>query len=358
MTPYHEQTLRKRNLFQKLFNLEPQDNCFLELNNLLAEKPVLDITRKEVKAILEDYGVEKAPDDRKEELIKPMIAHVLLDGIIDEEEREQLNHLCEILDMDASVVERLLHTMSHSLYRDAFATAISDGYLSAEEEEALENLRITLNLPKEQVEELEKKMRKEFLEEQLQEALADQMLSPAEEEQLEKTARNLKTEINFSDNTNTKLQKFRRYWQLRYGSLPPINVNYNLYNKEDCFARLPATWCEWKTQTTRYNYGGPALRVKVAKGLYWRAGSVGVQRMKEDVLETIDEGELLVTNKRLLFVGARNTKNIRLNRILDFDVFANGLQVRKDAGKHPFIKIHGSFEELPLLLERLLGFDD
>ena len=358
MNPYHEQALRKKNLFQKLFNLEPQDNCFLELNNLLAEKPVMEIRRDEVQAVLQSYGVDEAPDKRKEELLKPMIAHVLLDGIIDEEEREQLKHLCEVLDTDESVVERLLHDMSHSLYRDAFATAISDGYLSAEEEKALENLRQTLHLPKEQVEELESTMRKEFLDEQLQEALADQMLSPAEEENLQATARNLKTELQFSDTTTNKLKKFRRYWQLRYGSLPVIDTGYNLYKKEECYARESATWCEWKTQTTRYNYGGPAIRIKITKGLYWRSGSLGVQRMKEDVLETIDEGELLLTNKRLLFIGAHTTKHIRLHHILDFDVFANGLQIRKNAGKHPFIKIHSSMEELPLILERLLELDE
>jgi len=357
MNPYQPKAPTKRNLFQKLFNVEPQDNAYIAINNLLATKRVLTIERSEIQDILKKYGVEEASRSHKEELMKPLLAHVLLDGVIDEKERKQLRHLCHILNAEEKLVERLLQDLADELYRDAFAAAISDGYLSAEEEQELAALRQTLELDDTKAEALETALRKEYLEEQLQEALADQMLSPAEEKKLAKTASNLNTELNYSDSTQSKLRQYRRYWQLRYGALPALKTPYNLYKGEECYLQLPAEWCEWKTQTTRYNYGGPAVRVRVAKGLYWRSGSVGVQRMKEEVLKNMGSGELLLTNKRLLFIGDTQTRFIRLNRILDFDVYQNGLQIKKDAGKHPFLKITGDMSEIPLLMERLLEFE-
>jgi len=53
-------------------------------------------------------------------------------------------------------------------------------------------------------------------------------------------------------------------------------------------------------------------------------------------------------------MGRRKNKNIRLNRILDFEIYSNGVQIEKDAGVSPFLETSADMELLGLLLGRAI----
>jgi hypothetical protein len=65
------------------------------------------------------------------------------------------------------------------------------------------------------------------------------------------------------------------------------------------------------------------------KGLSYRLGSVGVGRTTEDSVVLVDTGTIYVTNKRLIFDGARTNTSIRLNKILSFTPYSNGVEIDK-----------------------------
>jgi hypothetical protein len=56
-----------------------------------------------------------------------------------------------------------------------------------------------------------------------------------------------------------------------------------------------------KTVTKRIQYAGPQLRIRLAKGLYYRAGEVSVGRVTEDVMAHKGTGFLVVTDQRVVF---------------------------------------------------------
>lgn len=56
------------------------------------------------------------------------------------------------------------------------------------------------------------------------------------------------------------------------------------------------------------------------------------------------------------WLAEKDLKQIRLKRILSFAVFADGLQVKKDAGSHALLKIEYPSEEASLILNRLLRY--
>jgi hypothetical protein len=56
-----------------------------------------------------------------------------------------------------------------------------------------------------------------------------------------------------------------------------------------------------KTVTKRIQYAGPTLRIRLAKGLYYRAGDLNIGRVTEDVMEHKGAGMLVVTDKRVVF---------------------------------------------------------
>jgi hypothetical protein len=354
MPTFEKQALQKPGFFRRLLGIPLKENAFREINNLLAEKAVQDISAEEIQAILARYKLKDPDPSAFKVILQPLYSDYLMDATIDAAEEANLEHLQKIFPISGELLSETRAEVSRKLYREAYENAMNDDKISASEEEALEELANQLDISAEEKYNLQVKASKAKVEGRLKSILEDGMYSPAEEKELTELAQNINAKVNYDEGMQKKLKAYRRYWQLRVGPLPTIEAPYNLYKQETAHAHVAATWHEWKTTTRRYNYGGPTARIRLAKGFYWSAGSVGVKRQREDVLRQIDQGELLLTNKRLLFVGQRNTKQVRLNRILDFEIFQNGLSLQKDAGKHPFLEIQGHWRELPVMLERLM----
>ncbi len=69
----------------------------------------------------------------------------------------------------------------------------------------------------------------------------------------------------------------------------------------------------------------------------------------------LDSGTLYVTNKRLLFDGAQNSKSIALKKIIRFTVFSDGIKIEKDTGRDQYFIGSGDSEVLGAVLERVIG---
>ena len=77
--------------------------------------------------------------------------------------------------------------------------------------------------------------------------------------------------------------------------------------------------------TTTGGYGGPSVRV--AKGVYLRGGAFGSESQSHDKLKEIDKGRLTLTNKRLIFTGAKRTSEIGLAKIISIETYSDGIAV-------------------------------
>ncbi|MFN2312801.1 MAG: hypothetical protein ABR590_12240, partial [Spirochaetia bacterium] len=221
-----------------------------------------------------------------------------------------------------------------------------------EQHEALNELADSIALPEKLASQIYAEVAGARIQRYLDGAISDQQLSPEEGEELRTITRNLRISATMDAATQRTLDRYRLFWQIENGEVPEIDAGINLFRGERCFFRCDTAWHELKQVTRRFNYGGPTMRIKIMKGVYWRAGSLGVQRVSEDVLKHLDDGVLFLTNKRILFMGQRKNKNIRLNRILDFDIYSNGVQIEKDAGVSPFLQTSADMELFGLLLGR------
>ena len=81
-------------------------------------------------------------------------------------------------------------------------------------------------------------------------------------------------------------------------------------------------------RNTRGGYGGPSIHV--AKGVSFRLGAVAAQSESHEELRTIDKGSLILTNKRLIFIGSKRTTNIDLKRILAVKPYKDGIESQRD----------------------------
>jgi hypothetical protein len=86
---------------------------------------------------------------------------------------------------------------------------------------------------------------------------------------------------------------------------------------------------------SRSNYGGPNIRVM--KGLSFRFGAGTNQSESFEELRHIDHGTLVLTTKRLAFLGERRTNSTELGDLIGVHAFADSIKLhseRKQKAEH------------------------
>ncbi len=75
-------------------------------------------------------------------------------------------------------------------------------------------------------------------------------------------------------------------------------------------------------------YGGPTFHV--AKGVNFRLGGFAAQSESHEELRNIDQGTLVLTNKRLIFIGSKRTTNIDLTKIVAIEPYKDGIGSQRE----------------------------
>ena len=358
MSIYKYRQYHKPNILQKLFKLTPKENALVAVNNLLEQYQdnITQLSLDEVMAVADDYKVNlrnKFTGERKE-LFRFYLEHCLQDEALSEQEMAELAHLRKLLFLSQREVNTLVEEAGRPIYNRRVKDNIADGRLSDKEEQNLDRLKKSLLLPDRVAENIYAKHAREYLQAYMDEATADNLLSEAEDEEMEAIAESLGIEIQLNEKSRSALNKMRLFWQIENGELPTLEPDINLYKTEKLYFKTVVNWYEHRRVTRSYNYGGLSARIKIAKGLYYRTGNIGVQKVSDDVLKYIDTGRLYLTNKRIIFMGSRGNKRIRLNRILEVNPFQNGVDVQKDAGKSPFLEFEERVDVFAMVLIRAM----
>ncbi|WP_315822389.1 hypothetical protein [Paraflavitalea speifideaquila] len=165
----------------------------------------------------------------------------------------------------------------------------------------------------------------------------------------------LNVNIQLSDKTKDQLRKLKLYWALENLDLPIIQHNLTLSKSEACHLMIPnVRWHELRSvrQRTGHSY---STSIKIAKGFYLRSGNSNSRSYSVDTMTLIDTGSLYLTNKRIIFAGAKKTSSIQLGRIINLSPYANGVEIDKETGKSPTLEIKQHADIFCIMLERLLN---
>jgi len=81
--------------------------------------------------------------------------------------------------------------------------------------------------------------------------------------------------------------------------------------------------------------GSRGVSVRVAKGVSVRLGNFKGQSESHEEMRHIDDGVLILTNKRIIFSATTRSSNIDLRKILDLVVFTDGFRVYIENRKRP-----------------------
>ncbi len=84
---------------------------------------------------------------------------------------------------------------------------------------------------------------------------------------------------------------------------------------------------------THAAYGGPTIRV--AKGVSFRIGGASARSESHEEIRVIDNGKLVLTNKRLIFIGTKRTVNIDLRKIMAIVPYKDGIESQRENKQKP-----------------------
>lgn len=335
-----------------------KENAIIELNNLLAEHELSQITLEQVYGIADKYGVN-FKNDYTEEVVnfyKSYLNSCLSDKVISEKELDDLRELKRILQINDKQVEEIHRELAGKIYKAEVDKVILDGELDEGERAFIEKLQNDLKLPDEVAQKIYLTSGQELIRNFMNNVISDAKLSPEEERELQAIAKNLHAELKFDDVTKTDLEKYRLYWQIENDEMPELQVDINIPRSEKCYFIAHNTqWLEQTAETPAKVNSNNALSLKIAKGLYWRNPANDTKKLDTAQWHALDSGTIYLTNKRVLFKGSKGDKIILLNRVIDFTVFANGMEIEKGEGKNPFLQFEGNMDIFAMLLGKAIS---
>lgn len=113
-------------------------------------------------------------------------------------------------------------------------------------------------------------------------------------------------------------------------ALPTIKSSIFLEKDESTFLEELTELKETRA-VRKYSGGMRGVGLRVAKGVYVGAGGRSGTSESHQEWRTIDRGNLVITNKRLVFRGSKENRIIPLKKIISVDVALNSIEVAVEA---------------------------
>lgn len=350
--------LQKQSFLQRLFKQRLNDNAVIALNNLLATKPILEVNTRDITAIEAEYQIDLNQQYglNMQEFYAVYLGYCLQKKDITTDEQVTLAYLKTILKLNEVSVNELHTKLGRGVFEAIFENTISDGRLTQQKEDDLERLAQRIGIPDTVSKEISENARKAYISNYVGRIISDERYSPDEEKELFEIAKSLKVDLGFDTDLRWKLEKLKVYWQIENLPLPAISPGIILQKTETCHLQINnVDWHELRVVTQRVSYRGYSSSIKIAKGFYLRTGSYTPRSYKTEQMKLIDTGTLYLTNKRLIFAGRLKNSNIRLEKIIDFVPYSDGVEIRKDTGKSPLLTIQNNADVFCIMLGRLLN---
>ncbi len=340
----------------KILKKLPEENAAIEINNLLATKPILSIQENEIANIISKYKFKNVNITKELlDLYKIYLKHCFEDNIITEDENKNLVHLKSIFNLSNSVTAGLFDSIASELYKSSFNELVKDGSIDESEKEKLLKIKNELCLSNELIDKIETESKFLFASNFIKEKISDGRLSPEEMSELEKISKNLGVNFKMDEGTKAQLEKYKLYWLIENGDIPVKEVDVALQNNERCYFYTKCDFLEVRKVTERVNYDGLTYRLKLTKNFHYKFGSIKPRKMESNQLVQIDTGSLYLTNKRLIFIGDNMSKSIKLQKILSITPYTDGVEITKDSGKNPIYRFENDPELFTIMLTRLIN---
>lgn len=112
------------------------------------------------------------------------------------------------------------------------------------------------------------------------------------------------------------------------GNVPEIETDIRLQSDEVAHYETSTRWCHLKTRRKRAA-GSRGTSIRIAKGISVPVGKTQGHTEEWEELQTIDEGRVVITSKRLLFIGPKKNLTVKHEKILHLDLYNDAVAVHR-----------------------------
>lgn len=167
---------------------------------------------------------------------------------------------------------------------------------------------------------------------------------------------NRKEEIKRREGANQRLGFDYLYTAglLTTNGLRPVSTSFILKRGEQAYFSTPAHLVRHKAPT-RIAAGSHALSSLMSDtGIRYRVGTFRATPVSQEDLATLDRGTLVLTNQRIVFIGALKSLTCPLERIMNVDSYKDGIALFKEGRENADLFLCQSPLEFLMYLNHLL----
>ncbi|MEK6478218.1 hypothetical protein WJR50_11805 [Catalinimonas sp. 4WD22] len=353
---FYKSELEPVSLWGKLKGQKVEKNAVIEINNLLSEKAVMDVTAEDIQEIMDKYGLnlyKDFDDGSMRELYKKYLRFCFDDNHLDSEEITRLRHLKKLLGLTDKAVEIANHQICQEVYERELEAALEDNRLDEKELQFLKQLQNTLQLPQSWVDSIYQHKAQSIIIRFVKGAIEDKRLSPDEEQELQALIDNLDIDPQLDTATQAELAKYRLFWQIENGELPSIYVPIKLKAEEQAYFLTDVHAIEGR-KSEKEEPAAQSLRVKLSKSNYWHPEYSAPFTAEEKLWKSMTQGKAYITSQRIILREKENEKSVKLSVIKDFAVYPNGLMLVREKQKKMFLQTNANTDVFSMILGRVL----
>jgi len=233
-----------------------------------------------------------------------------------------------MLAASAAVFVRQRRIRARELYEHHLEDALADGVLTEEEAEELASIREDRALAAAEV----RMVALAIYRRALNQAASDSRITAEEEARLQKLQQQLSLSEHDLAEDRQQIQRVRLLARIERGVLPRVDAPVPLDDGEVCYFAVRARIAQRLSLPAAAAAPARFLRFHVdGAAPFVVNGARDPLAPREDVLP-LDSGMLMITNRRLLFRGARKTITMSHIRVAQIDLYADAIRNQEDEG--------------------------
>jgi hypothetical protein len=231
-------------------------------------------------------------------------------------------------------------------FKNLILSAVADGKLTPKEIGELEQKKAEFGLTSQDLD----RLKVDVFATAFSVAKGDQSVTEDEEKELQQIQSYLGIPDDAISATKKELARLRLINEIQQGNLPAIaTVNLVKQKNEVVHWVEPSSLAEEKVVRRRYEGGSQGVSLRIAKGVSYRVGGHRGHIVSETGIVPVSIGDLVITNQRIIFRGDGKSFAIKLDKILDIQIFTDMIQFSennkpkprmvmfKDVGNHDIV---------------------
>jgi Chloroplast envelope transporter len=349
--------VQKRSLLEKLMKKQIPENLIIEINNLLAERPIMEASPADIKVICQRYDAVTLAKSQRRLLgyYHLYLQECLEDKKLTDQEIAELARLKLLLGLSDRMIKEIHSAVVTRLYGKEVSSSLNDGTIDNDEQAFLDKLSENLLLSKERTDEILASQATKKIGDKLEEIMEDGRITPEEESEFQILIQNLGLKPEVSTQTQETYERYKIYWQLENEPLPKVTTDIKLRDNESACFTVACKWYESHNTTRIKNFNTLSGQIKLPGKESWHTGYPGEVEDPSENWELVDTGKMILTNLHLVFIGQDGRKSITVADITNFVPYSDGMRLERNKAASTILEMPKQADFMAVLLNRVIS---